>query len=206
MNKSDIQEIITILKQYGNQKLNTFFAAIITSSSPIRFYYNANDGDWIPTIYPEDTKFFIEQISNLVLLHYDWQYFIVATSEGIPSAIKQFNSWLDEDQIKSVAYQMITLSNFLNNSYDSKDELNICNFIKSLIIELSDMISNEKFISSGKSNIECVTNYDVDWNFMVVIADRMNALFKLLELVEQKADLIPFMEERYEVYLQLLNK
>ena len=68
------------------------------------------------------------------------------------------------------------------------------------------MMGNECWSPSSKCNIDLVTNDRLDWGFMEVVADRINGLFKLLNLVEQNADLIPFIEERYEIYYQLLNK
>ena len=206
MNKSDIQEIVEILKKNGNQRFNAFFAAILTSNLPIRFYYNANDEVWYPIYYPEDTKSVIEQLPNLVLFHYDWQHFIIANPSGIESATKKMKKLLKDEAIKPDIYKIVSLTDFLNNADENKDELNIRNFIKSLIIELSDILSNECWNPSSESNIDRVTNDKLDGNYVAVVADRINALFKLLKLVEQNADLIPFIEERYEIFYQLFNK
>lgn len=206
MNKSDIQEIVEILKKNGNQRFNAFFAAILTSNLPIRFYYGKDDSDWLPKDYPQDTEVVIEQLTNLLLLNYDWQHFVVATPSGISSAIKNFEKFFDDEKIEFESYNMIPLMDFLNNADENKDELNIRNFIKALIIELSDTLSNECWNPSSESNIERVTNDKLDGSYVAVVADRINALFKLLKLVEQNADLIPFIEERYEVFYQLFNR
>ena len=115
---------------------------------------------------------------------------------------------LKDEAIKPDIYKIVSLTDFLNNADENKDELNIRNFIKSLIIELSDILSNECWNPSSESNIERVTNDKLDGNYVAVVADRINALFKLLKLVEQNADadLILFIEERYEIFYQLFNE
>ena len=200
MKKSDIQKIVEILKQHGNQKFNAFFAAILTSNSSIPFYNNKHAGDgWLPIFFPEDIKDVLEQLPNLILLNHDWKHFIVSTPDGISSSIKKFERFLDNVQIKSVTYNMILLSDFLNNSAD-KDKLNIQNFIKSLIIELSDAMSNEIYVQSGESNIDKVISEKMDWKYISIISNRINALFSLLKLIEENVDLIPFIQEQYEIY------
>lgn len=101
------------------------------------------------------------------------------------------------------------LSDFLNNPEDN-DKLNIQNFIKSLIIELADTINNAICVASGKSNMDKVTSEKMNLEYISVASARINALFSLLKLCEgetkENVDLIPFIEEQYEIYLQLLNK
>ena len=201
-----MKEIVEILKKNENKRFNAFFAAILTSNVPIRFYYGSNDDGLFPKYYPEDTKAVIKQLPNLVLFHYDWQHFIIAAPSGIESATKKMEQWLKDEEIKTELYKMVSFSDFLNNSDEKKDELNIRNFIKTLIMDLSDIMSNECWNPSSNSNIDRIINDRSDWKFMEVVADSLNALFKLLHLVEQNADFITFIEERYEIYYQLLNK
>lgn len=210
MKKSDVQKIVAILKQYGNQRFNAFFAAILTSNITIPFYQNKHAGDgWPPQYLPEDTKVVLEQLPNLMLLNYDWKHFIVSTPDGTPSSMKRLERFLDDTQIKSVAYNIMPLSDFLNNPEDN-DKLNIQNFIKSLIIELADTINNAICVESGKSNMDKVTSEKMNLEYISVASARINALFSLLKLCEgetkENVDLIPFIEEQYEIYLQLLNK
>ena len=195
-----MKKIVAILKQHGDQKFNAFFAAILISNSSIPFYNNKHAGDaWLPIFFPEDIKDVLEQLPNLILLNHDWTHFIVSTPDGISSSIKGLERFLDNVQIKSVTYNMILLSDFLNNSAD-KNKLNIQNFIKSLIIELSDAMSNEIYVQSGESNIDKVTSEKMDWKYISVISNRINALFSLLKLIEENVDLIPFIQEQYEIY------
>ena len=46
----------------------------------------------------------------------------------------------------------------------------------------------------------------MNWKYISVISNRINALFSLLKLIEENVDLIPFIEEQYEIYHQLLNQ
>ena len=201
-----MKEIVAILKKHGDQKFNAFFAAILTSNASIPFYQSKHPGDgWLPIFFPEDIQAVLEQLPSLILLNHDWKHFIVSTPDGIPSSMKRLERFLDDDQIKSVTYNIIPLSDFLNDSAD-KDKLNIQNFIKSLIIELSDTMNNEIYVQSGKSNIDTITSEKMDWKYISVISNRINALFSLLKLIEENVDLIPFIEEQYEIYHQLLNQ
>ena len=119
-----MKEIIAILKKHGDQKFNAFFAAILTSNASIPFYQSKHLGDgWLPIFFPEDIKAVLEQLPSLILLNHDWKHFIVSTPDGIPSSMKRLERFLDDAQIKSVTYNMILLSDFLNNSAD-KDKLN----------------------------------------------------------------------------------
>ena len=206
MNKSDIQEIVEILKKNGNQRFNAFFAAVLASNIPVRFFYNSNGDCWLPEYRPEELKAVIEQLPSLFILNYDWKNHIVTTPNGTEATHKIMEQWLHDEEIKPELYKMISFSDFLNNSDENKDEFNIRNFIKTHIVELSDVIGNECWIPSSKSNIARVTNDEWDVNYVAVVAERINALFKLLKLVEQDVDLIPFIEERYEILYQLFNK
>lgn len=95
-------------------------------------------------------------LKHIFFLHFKF-------TDGISSSIKGLERFLDNVQIKSVTYNMILLYDFLNNSAD-KNKLNIQNFIKSLIIELSDAMSNEIYVQSGESNIDKVTSEKMEYD------------------------------------------
>lgn len=202
MKKSEIKEIVAILKQHGDQKFNAFFAAILTSNISIPFYHHQHIDDvWLPIKYSKDIKAVIEQLPNLFLLNYGLQHFFVYTPEGLPSNIKNSEYFLYGKQIKSLAYHIMPLTRFLNNSEDNM--LNIQNFIKSLIIKLT----NEFYcIKPNTFNIDKTIVENTNWKFFSELSDQLNALFSLLKLIEENADLIPFIKERYEIHHQLLNQ
>ena len=55
-------------------------------------------------------------------------------------------------------------------------------------------------------NINKTIVENTNWKFFSELSNRLNALFSFLKLIEENADLIPFIEERYKIYRQFCNK
>lgn len=99
---------------------------------------------------------------------------------------------------------MIPLTEFLNNieqkSEAEADYLNPVSFVKTLVLELSDVIANQFWVQDfdNKDLWAKVQNPDAeqDWKYIAAVSNRISALCELLDLIKSNEDLIPFIEKR----------
>lgn len=204
MKTTTLQNIIEPIK--NNKGLQIVFAAIIAADYPVTFQIGKDESSvkqLYPMFYEQDMEEFISEIPNLFVFIGDYPHFAITTQAGVKNIIEKQQDFILEE-VDNSKYIMIPLTEFLNNieqkSEAEADYLNPVSFVKTLVLELSDVIANQ-FWGQDFDNKDLwakVQNPDAeqDWKYIAAVSNRISALCELLDLIKSNEDLILFIEKQ----------
>lgn len=195
------QTIIESIKD--NKGLQIIFAAIIAADYPVTFQLGEDNQSQIyPMIYQQGMEKFIQEIPNLFVFAGDYPHFAITTQAGIPSFTEKLQDFMLEEVDNSKCIVM-PLTEFLNHTEQTND-LNPVSFVKTLVLESSNAISNQFFWQQFDDETEwtAIKNPDMDWKYIATLSKRIQALCELLDLIKnnedlKSLDLIPFIEKHW---------
>lgn len=129
-----------------NKGLQIIFAAIITADYPVTFQLSEDNQDQIyPLFYQQDMEKFIQEIPNLFVFAGDYPHFAITTQAGVSSFTEKLQNFMLED-VDNSKYIVMPLTEFLNHTEQTND-LNPVSFVKTLVLESSNAISNQFFLA-----------------------------------------------------------
>lgn len=175
MKTTTIQNIVTPIK--NNKGLKIVFAAIIAANYPVTF--QMDEDKLYPMFYEQDMENFIHEISNLFVFAGGYPHFTIATQTGIPNLIEKQQDFILEEVDNSKCVVM-PLTEFLNHTEQTND-LNPVAFVKTLVLQSSNAISNQFFWQQFDDETEWTTvkNPDIDFKYITTLSKRIYALCEL---------------------------
>ena len=196
MKTTTAQTIIEPIKD--NKGLQIIFAAIIAANYPITFQLGEDNQSQIyPMFYQQDMEKFIQEIPNLFVFAGDYPHFAITTQAGLPSFTEKLQDFMLEE-VDNSKYTLMPLTEFLNNTEQTND-LNPVSFVKTLVLQSSNSISNQFFWQKfdGETEWSAVKNPDMDWKYIAALSKRIQALCELLDLIKNNEDLKSFIEKQH---------
>ena len=196
MKTTTAQTIIEPIKD--NKGLQIIFAAIIAANYPITFQLGEDNQSQIyPMFYQQDMEKFIQEIPNLFVFAGDYPHFAITTQAGLPSLTEKLQDFMLEE-VDNSKYTLMPLTEFLNNTEQTND-LNPVSFVKTLVLQSSNSISNQFFWQKfdGETEWSAVKNPDMDWKYIAALSKRIQALCELLDLIKNNEDLKSFIEKQH---------
>lgn len=193
MKTTTLQTIIEPIKD--NKGLQIIFAAIIAANYPVTF--QMDEIQLYPLYNSQDMEKFIQEIPNLFVFAGDYPHFAITTQAGIPSFTEKLQDFMLED-VDNSKCTIIPLTEFLNHTEQTND-LNPVSFVKTLVLESSNAISNQFFWQKFDDETEwtAVKNPDMDFKYIATVSNRIHALCELLNLIKNNEDLTPFIEKQH---------
>ena len=93
---------------------------------------------------------------------------------------------------------IMPLTEFLNHTEQTND-LNPVSFVKTLVLQSSNSISNQFFWQKfdGEDEWSAVKNPDMDWKYIAALSKRIQTLCELLDLIKNNEDLKSFIEKQH---------
>jgi hypothetical protein len=163
-----------------NKGLQIMLAAIIAGDYPVTFQLGEeNDTQIYPMIYQQDMEKFIQEIPNLFVFAGDYPHFAITAQAGVPRFTEKLQDFMLEEVDNSKCIVM-PLTEFLNHTEQTND-LNPVSFVKTLVLESSNAISNQFFWQQFDDETEwtAVKNPDMDWKYIATLSKRIQALCEL---------------------------
>lgn len=193
MKTTTLQTIIEPMKD--NKGLQIIFAAIIAANYPVTF--QMDEIQLYPLYNSQDMEKFIQEIPNLFVFAGDYPHFAITTQAGISKITENLEDFILEDVDNSRCIIM-PLTEFLNHTEQTND-LNPVSFVKTLVLQSSNSISNQFFWQKfdGETEWSAVKNPDMDWKYIAALSKRIQALCELLDLIKNNEDLTPFIEKQH---------
>lgn len=203
MKTTTAQTIIEPIKD--NKGLQIIFAAIIAADYPVTFQLGEDNQDQIyPLFYQKDMEKFIQKIPNMFVFAGDYPHFAITTQAGVSSFTEKLQDFMLEDVDNSKCIVM-PLTEFLNHTEQTND-LNPVSFVKTLVLESSNAISNQFFWQNFDDETEwtAVKNPDMDFKYITALSKRIHALCELLDLIKnnqnvKSEDLTSFIEKHWMI-------
>jgi hypothetical protein len=205
MKNTTAKTIIEHIKD--NKGLQIMLAAIIAGDYPVTFQLGEGNQDQIyPLFYQQDMDKFIQEIPNLFVFAGDYPHFAITTQAGIPNFTEKLQDFMLEEVDNSKCIVM-PLTEFLNHTEQTND-LNPVSFVKTLVLESSNAISNQFFWQKFDDETEwtAVKNPDMDFKYITALSKRIHALCELLDLIKNNEDLTSFIEKHWMMKQKLNNK
>ena len=170
-----------------NKGLQIVFAAIIAANSPVIF--QLDEVQLYPLYNEQDMEKFIQEIPNMFVFAGDYPHFTITTQAGVSSFTEKLQDFMLEDVDNSKCIVML-LTEFLNHTEQTND-LNPVSFVKTLVLESSNAISNQFFWQKFDDETEwtAVKNPDMDFKYITALSKRIHALCELLDLIKNNEDL-----------------
>lgn len=193
MKTTTVQNIIEPIK--NNKGLQIVFAAIIAANYPITFQFD--EVQLYPLYNKQDMEKFIQEIPNLFVFAGDYPHFAITTQAGVPSFTEKLQDFMLEEVDNSRCIIM-PLTEFLNHTEQTND-LNPVSFVKTLVLQSSNSISNQFFWQKfdGEDEWSAVKNPDMDWKYIAALSKRIQTLCELLDLIKNNEDLKSFIEKQH---------
>lgn len=193
MKTTTLQTIIEPIKD--NKGLQIIFAAIIAANYPVTFQFD--EVQLYPLYNQQDMEKFIQEIPNLFVFAGDYPHFAITTQAGIPSFTEKLQDFMLED-VDNSKCTIIPLTEFLNHTEQTND-LNPVSFVKTLVLQSSNSISNQFFWQKFDSETEwsAVKNPNMDFKYIAALSKRIHALCELLDLIKNNEDLTSFIEKQH---------
>lgn len=186
MKTTTAKTIIESIKD--NKGLQIIFAAIIAGHYPVTFQFD--EVQLYPLYNSQDMDKFIQEIPNLFVFAGDYPHFAITTQAGVPNFTEKLQDFMLEEVDNSKCVIM-PLTEFLNHTEQTND-LNPVSFVKTLVLESSNAISNQFFWQKFDDETEwtAIKNPDTDFKYIATLSKRIQALCELLDLIKNNEDLI----------------
>lgn len=193
MKTTTLQTIIEPIKD--NKGLQIIFAAIIAANYPVTF--QMDEIQLYPLYNSQDMEKFIQEIPNLFVFAGDYPHFAITTQTGISKITENLEDFILEEVDNSKCIVM-PLTEFLNHTEQTND-LNPVSFVKTLVLESSNAISNQFFWQKfdGETEWTAVKNPNMDFKYIAALSKRIHALCELLDLIKNNEDLTSFIEKQH---------